>query len=88
MSAFESDRFCVCNKSDFGSVEYVSRLPCLPVYYTSIVFWLVLKVAYSNEVATKIQVFPQIESCFKTEFVFSILVQKTGEVIHSFSLIG
>ena len=29
----ESDCFCVCNWSDFGSIGYVSRLLCLPVYY-------------------------------------------------------
>ena len=62
--------------------------PLICIIITSIVFWLDLKVAYSNEVGTKIQVFHQIESCFMTEFVFSILVQKTGEVIHSFPLIG
>ena len=66
----------------------LNTTPLICIIITSIVFWLVLKVAYSNEVGTKIQVFHQIESCFKTEFVFSILVQKTGEVIHSFPLIG
>ena len=29
----ESDHFCVCNRSDFGSIKYVSQLLCLPVYY-------------------------------------------------------
>ena len=49
----------------------------------------VLKVAYSNEVDTKVQVFHQIESCLKTEFVFLILLQglaDPGDAIHSLSL--
>ena len=49
----------------------------------------VLKVDYNNEVEAKVQVLHHKESCFKTEFVFSILLQvraEPGDAIHSISL--
>ena len=64
------------------SIAYLLNTPPLNIEF-------VLKVAYSNEVDTKVQVFHQIESCLKTEFVFLILLQALadpGDAIHSLSL--